>query len=202
MANEQESELFHFDVSWGSAMNVNGVAQWFAETGKFDLHYVASLEGDASAEAEDVCAEEVDVGIAGTTVSSIFKMMMFQIFESVGHVSLAGEELVGPDDFAIAFDGDTAAIVFEVGVDDEFRAEGAGAELGVGQVEIVFLFQHVVGEFVGKNEADTARFAGRIDDVSTRDFRFIATVVAETGDFEWLIVGAENGAAAFIKPFR
>ncbi len=65
--------------------------------------------------------------------------------------------------------------------DQQFGADGAGPQLGMGEVEVVLPLHHVVGEFVGQREADPERRAVRADDVEAGDLRLLAAVQREGG---------------------
>ena len=71
----------------------------------------------------------MDVRVARAAVAGIFEMMVLQIRECVRHVLLAGENLLGPDHFAAALDPHGARDVIETGIDEQFRADRASAQL-------------------------------------------------------------------------
>jgi len=78
-------------------MDSDGISQGAAKAGEFDVHDVAIQEFDAVAEAEDICAEEMNVNVTGPAVSGIFEMVMFEVGDRVRHVLLPGCERFGPD---------------------------------------------------------------------------------------------------------
>ena len=141
------------------------------------------------------------MGVAGTTVRRIFELVVLQVGQGVGHVGLAGGDGSGPDGFSVSFDGDGSAHVPEVCAHDEFRTNGAVAQFGGGQVEVVFLFHDVVGEFVADGQAHAPGTPVRGDDVGAGDFGLFSAVVGKGRYAHRLPVRLQDGAAPFVEPF-
>src|SRR5437870_4521875 len=69
---------------------------------------------------------------------------------------------------------------------EELRTEGGGAQLGVGQPQIVAALGEVVGELIGQGEAEANRGAVLVDQIDGRDFGLLSAVLGERGREEGL----------------
>ena len=178
------------------------IAQGAAESRELNLHHIAAGETDAFAEAEAIGAEEMDVDVAGAAMRFELEMVMLDVAQAVAHFGFAGTDFFVPERFAGALDGDFTGDGIELGVKDDFRAEGTGAQFRACQIQIILFFEYVVGKFVAAGHADAVRVAVGVDDVDSGDFGFFAAIFGVGGNFQRLIVRAQNCAAAFVKPFR
>ena len=86
-------------------------------------------------------------------------MMRFEVGNVVGHIVLAGEKGLLPQGLAIAQDAAGAADVGGQLAQQEFGAERGGAELGMGEPEVIVAFGYMVAELVGEREAEAVRRA-------------------------------------------
>ena len=133
-------------------------------------------------------------------MDGVLEVVVFEVGEAVGHVGFAGDDRSGPEGVASVFDSYGAVDVVEVGVEDEFWAEGAISELGWRQVEVILLFHHVIGEFVTDGETDTARVSIAVDHVAAGDFGLLTTVVRISGYVEGFPVRSDDRPGAFVEP--
>ncbi|OJH16951.1 hypothetical protein BLX88_20975, partial [Bacillus obstructivus] len=140
--------------------------------GCFDFKDVAILCLDAIGEGQCCGSEHVDMDIAGLAENRIFEMMMFEIGNGVGHVVFTRQERFFPDRFALAQDTRTAANIGRQIPDDQFRSQGAGAQFGVSQKEIIDTLGDMIGEFIGQCKADAERRAVGTDHIDTGNLRF------------------------------
>ena len=141
----------------GFGFDVDGIAQRSSESFVAYVHPITVSEGDAFAEAQRMRAEEVNVHIAWLAVTCEFEVMMLEIGEAVAHVFLTGLNLLRPDGFFSALDSHFAGDRLERCTDDELRTDAAGAEFRSGEIEIVALFELVVGELIAQWPCRCAR---------------------------------------------
>ena len=116
--------LLHFDP----------VPQRAAIARPLDRHIIAILQRDPFAEAERAGTEEMYVRVAGASVRLVFEMMMLDIRKGMAHALVACGNFLGPEDLAVALDGHGPGDERKVGVEDQLRADRAGAEFRMGQV--------------------------------------------------------------------
>ncbi len=184
-----------------AGLDLEGVGERQAEGLGLDLEDVAGLGADAVGEGEGGGAEHVDVQIAGLAEERVLEVVVLEVGDGVAHVGLAGEEGLFPDRLAVAADAARALDVVGQGADQDFRAEGGGPELGVGEEEVVLPLGDVVGELVGEREADAVRRAVRADQVDAGDLRLLAGVEREGGAEERGAGADRLGAVALVEPF-
>ena len=130
------------------------VAQGASEAFEADLHDVAVLEFDAFAEAEGVGAEEVDVHVSGASMAFELEVVMLHVLDAVRHDALSRANVFRPEYGARALDGDFAWDRIKSFADHQFGTDGALAQLGRREVEVIFPFEFVVGKLVAYSEAD------------------------------------------------
>src|SRR5262245_51388327 len=95
-----------------------------------------------------------------------------------------------------------ALYVGEVAVDDQFRSDRTGPQLGMREIQVVLALGNVVGELVRDAEPDAPGLAGPVDQISTRDLRLLSAIARVPRDVERIAVRAEDGAGPLIEPFR
>ena len=139
---------FHFQQGMIFLQYFNPVLQRASHPFPVDFHHVVLLQENVLPETQTIGSEEVDVGISGAAMLGILEMMVLQIFDAVTHVGIPRFDRLGPDDFSLTFDGNLALDVIQPLSNDQFRSQGALPEFGMGQVEVIHFFHHVIGKFV------------------------------------------------------
>src|SRR4051812_46634705 len=89
-------ERLNGDGSFRFGMNAEWVAQRASKAGEFDEHFVAIFKLDARAEAQAVCAEVVNMHVAGPPVALEFEMVVLDVGEAVAHFGFAGGDFLRP----------------------------------------------------------------------------------------------------------
>src|SRR6185437_680173 len=173
-----------------------------AEVLKRDLHHVTILQCDTRAKAEGIGTKEVDVGVSGTAVSLVFEMMMLEITHRVRHLLLTASNRVRPKLCAVALDPDSSRHTMEVWVDHKLRPHRAVAQLGMGEIEIILLFENMIGELIGHSHPDAARPSISVNHVHTSDFWFFAAIASEIRHYQRFSMGPNDGSRPLVKPFR
>ena len=79
---------------------------------------------------------------------------------------------------------------------------GALAQLGVGEVKVVLLLEHMIGEFVAQGEADAQNGAVVADHVTAHQFGLFAALKGKGRHGQRLSGGHEPAAIALIEPLR
>ena len=82
----------------------------------------------------------------------------------------------------------------------QLRADGAGAQLRMREVQVVLALGDVIGEFVADREAEPLRRAVGRDEVEADDFRFFAAIERETGRGQRLAAADHAIAIALVEP--
>src|SRR6185369_3515407 len=114
-----ESDGGHAHQFRGGSVDVDRVSQWPAEPVQLDLHHVALGQLDPEAETKSIRAEEMDVGIARPPVGRVFKVMMFEVGDAMGHILFAGGERLRPGDRPIAQYPDGATRFVKIATDNQ-----------------------------------------------------------------------------------
>ena len=102
------------------------IAKRQAEGLGLDLEHVALLRLHPVAERQRGGAEEMDVDVARAPEQAIFEMMRLEIGDRMGHVLLAGQKRLFPDDFLAAPDARHAVDVGGQIADQQFRTDACG----------------------------------------------------------------------------
>src|SRR6185437_5921677 len=97
------------------------------------------------------------------------------------HVLLAGEEWLLPQNRLAAPDTRHALHIDRQLANQQFGAEAGGAQLGMGEIEIVLPLGDMVGELVAERKADAARRAVAVDEIDADDLRLLAPSSAKAG---------------------
>src|SRR5690348_11978358 len=100
-----------------------------------------------------------------------------------------------------AFNRDLAWHGFKLRIDHQLRPNRTSTQLGAGEVQIILLFETMIGEFIAGSHADSPRLPVGTDQVDCRNLTFLAAVLCECRYFKWLAVCAQYCSGAFIKPF-
>jgi hypothetical protein len=95
-------ERFHIYQPLGSGTGDQGIAQWATKLGGGDLKNVAWFAADAGGKAERGRAVIVTVDITRAAEGGVFKVMMLDVGERMGHIGLAGEEFARPQLLPVA----------------------------------------------------------------------------------------------------
>ena len=90
----------------------------------------------------------------------------------------------------------------EIRIHHQLRSQGAGPQFGVRQVQVILLFQNVVGELVRHGHADAARISVVIDNVDAGHLGLFASVFRIGRHQKLLPVRPQRGPAAFVEPLR
>ena len=88
----------------------------------------------------------------------------------------------------------------EDGIHDQLGAQGARAELGPGEVQVVLPLEAVVGELVPHGHAEATRPALGVDEIDAGDLGLFAAVLGVGRHEERLAVGAQDRARALVEP--
>ena len=118
--------------------------------------------------------------IAGLAEDLVFEVMVFEVRKRMAHVCLARGEGLFPDDLARTPDARHPLHIARGLAHQKLWPEGTGAQLGMGQPEVVHPFRHMVGELVPKREPHTAGPTVSSYHIDARKLRFLARVAGET----------------------
>src|SRR6185437_3470106 len=118
------------------------------------------------------------------------------------HVLLAGEEWLLPQNRLAAPDTRHALHIDRQLADQQFGAEAGGAQLGMGEIEIVLPLGDMVGELVAERKADAARRAVAVDEIDADDLRLLAAVEREGRALQIAAGGCQRRTVALVEPFR
>ncbi|MNM98952.1 hypothetical protein D3C81_1114990 [compost metagenome] len=142
------------------------------------------------------------VDIAGAQELGVLEVVELKVLEAVAHVLLARQERLAPQHLAIAQD---AAGTFQVSRQcpkAQLRAEAAGAQLGMRQVQVVAPFHHMVGKLVAQGVAEAVWRAVGTDQVQPDQLRLFAGIFGK-GRQRQVGAGAHDDAAvALVEPLR
>src|ERR1700730_7636031 len=184
----------------------SGDGEWIAKRARkaieCDRHDIALGELDRIAETQAVRAVKMDVQIAGAAMGPELEMVMLDVGEAVAHFCGSGGDLALPDDALTTLDRHAAWHRMKIRVQHNLRAQRRSAKFGTREIQVISLFELVIGEFVSSGHADAAGLACGIDQIDSRYFGFLAAVFGVGRHDERLAVGAQNRAGAFVKPFR
>ena len=89
-------------------IDANRVAQCAPEAIETDLHYVVIGQPNALTKAQAIGAEKMNVNVSWPTMLLEFEMMMFDVLQTVAHLSFAGADWCGPKDLARTVNADFA----------------------------------------------------------------------------------------------
>src|SRR5581483_2264887 len=197
----QSSELGDSNPPPLRLLRLNRIAQRPSETAVADLHHVAILQPHSVAKAEGIHAEEVHVQVPRLAMRGMLEVVVLKIGEAVTHGLFTTADVTMPQKLAVALDIDFAGNGAKIGIDDQFRADGAGHELGSGDIHEVLFFKNMIGELVARGHANAPRRAFGVDDVNARNLRFFAAVVGVRRNRQWLSMRSQDGAGALVEPF-
>ena len=154
------------------------------------------------AKTQRIRAEIMHMRVARAAVRLELEMVVLNIREAVAHLGLAGADGLRPDDFPRALDLTSPGHGGKFRRDDQFRPERAGAHFRSREVQVIFLFEHVVGKFIAQRQAHAPRPPVRPDNVAARDFRLLAAVLGVGRHEQRFAMRAQNRPIALVKPFR
>src|ERR1700735_4273521 len=112
----------------------------------------------------------MDMNAARLAMACELEMMMFEICQAVAHILLAADDLLMPQCCSSTFDPHRAGDFGEGSVDDELRAQAAGAQLRACEVEVIPLLEFVIRELVALCDADAKGTAIGRNDVNAGEF--------------------------------
>src|SRR5687768_10996385 len=143
----------------------------------------------------------MQVNVARTPMRRVFEVVVLEIGDRMAHVVLARHERLFPDHPGSATDAARAFHVRRQGAGPQLRTDRAGAELRMGEIQVVLSLGHVVGELVADGEAEPSRYAGRIDQVQADELGLLAAVEREYRRGELGPAAGHDRAIALVEPF-
>src|SRR5689334_18428743 len=106
-----------------------------------NFHHVLIRELYAIAEAQRARAEVMHMHVARAAMRLELEMMVFDVLPAVAHLSFAAANVLRPNYFSGALDGDFAGHGLKIGINYEFRAKRAGADFRAGQVQVILFLK-------------------------------------------------------------
>ena len=116
------------------------------------------------------------VDIAWVAEQVVFEVVIFQIGDGVAHIVFARQEGLFPQHLAVAVDARHALDMGRQITDPQFGTKGAGAQLGMSQIEIVDAFGDVIGKFICQGKTKASWLTIVIDHVNSSDLGLLAGV--------------------------
>src|SRR5690348_12437444 len=98
-------------------------------------------------------------------MSRKLEVMMFNICQTVTHVGFPAGNDLAPEYSAIAEDPHFARYFVKLIFYDEFRADTARPQFRSGKVEVIALFEFVIGKFVALRETQAKRHASLVHEI-------------------------------------
>lgn len=122
----------------------------------------------------------MNMNVARTAEQRIFEMVMFQIGDSMGHIRFTRQERLLENHFTAATDTRNAFHMIRQRAHIKLWPQRGLTQLGMGKPEIILLFRHMIGKFVGKAETETKRRAIGADQVNACKLRFLTAVFSKS----------------------
>ena len=104
-------------------------------------------QANAVAKAEAVGAKKVHVNVARPPMLLKFEVMMLNVLEAVAHFLFAGADISRPQSPAVTLDRYFACNRGKLRIQDQLRTNRTVAQLRCRQIQIIPLFETVIGEF-------------------------------------------------------
>ena len=140
------------------------------------------------AKAEAVRSEEMDMNLAWPAVPFKLEMMVLDVVQAVTHFGFSGAETLAPKHVAVPFDRRGHRDRLEFCIHHEFWPKGTSAQLRAREVQIILLFELMIGKLIADRKAHAIRPAIRSDQVNACDLSLFATILGVSGNVEWLSV--------------
>src|SRR5207248_4283664 len=140
------------------------------------------------------------MSVAGAAMSLELEMMMFDVLQAMAHFRLTTPECLAPPRLTVTRDAGSHSNGVELRVNHHLRPKGTTAKLGAGQVEIIFLFEFVIGKLVSSRHPDSIRLSVGGNQIQTRNLGLLAAVFRVPGNVEGFSMRSQREACAFVKP--
>src|SRR5690606_16349787 len=142
------------------------------------------------------------VNIARTTEELIFKMMMLEICNRVGHVRLTRKERLFKNHLIPTSDTRNTFHMIRQRPDIKLWAKRGLPQFRMCQPQIVFLLNNMVGKLIRKAEAKTKWRAVRPNHINASKLWLFTTILSKSGRDKLFACCDKGGTITFIKPFR
>src|SRR5450830_1989987 len=143
------------------------------------------------------------VDIARATEQWIFEMMVFQVGNRMRHVVFATEERFFPTYCPIrAANARHALHMGRQLTHQQSRADGADAQFGMRQEQVILTLRDVVGKFIADGKAKTIRLSIVTNEIETGNLWLFTAIEGKMWHRQRLLGSTYDGAVALIKPFR
>ncbi len=86
--------------------------------------------------------------------------------------------------------------------EQKFGTNGALAQFGMCQIEIILFLEHVIRKLVAQTKTDSPRSSVFTDDIEPRDLCLLASVTGKFGLSEGLARRHDTASVALVGPFR